>query len=413
MTIKRKIIKFLWWLQKYTNIDIMYVIKGSFWWMIGKAGIFLTSFVTMIFFGRWLPKEGYGTYQFIIAGLALFEIFTLPGINTALIKSITQKKEGTLCLALKTKIKWGKIGTFLCLGLSSWYFFQENSLLAIAFLLVALFLPFYTTFRIFIAFWSGRKRFDLQAKYNLLSSGLSTILLISTIYLTNNILIIISVFLSSHTFFDWLLYRKTKNQIKNDEKDENAIFFGKNLTIMSALQTVAQYIDKIIIWSFLGAIPVAIYTFAKEPIEKVKELIPIFPLALPKLGENKIDKKRKKRIILNFLQLFLITTPTAGLLTLMAPFIYKIFFPQYMESVVYFQALSIVVVFSPFLLLNASLIAEMKKKALYMINTGAPFLKIVLFFVLVPQLGIWGIIISIIIAEFIRGLITLYFFLKI
>lgn len=413
MKLKEKVMKLLNWSQKYTKTDMTYVAKGSFWWLVGKVGLFLISFATMVAFANWLPKEGYGIYQFVIAGLAILSIFTLPGLNTAIIKSIAQKKEGTLQLAVKERIKWGTIGAFLSLGLAGWYFLQGNNLLAAAFLLGALFVPFKETFHIFAFFWNGKKRFDLQAKYQVISAGLSTLLIIPTIYLTNNVLIIIAVFLASHTFFDFLLYKKTERQAIDNERDHQAIPFGKNLTLINTLQTAAAHIDKIIIWKFLGPVPVAIYAFALLPALRIQELMPITPLALPKLGENKIDGERKKGVISKFLRLFVVTIPAAAALILIAPFLYRLVFPQYMESVVYFQALSALIALSPFLLLSAALTAEMKKKALYVINTGAPLLKIILFFALLPSFGIWGIIAAILIAELLRGLLGLYFFLKI
>lgn len=413
MDLKENIIKLLRWSERFTKTDMAYVAEGSFWWLAGRAGLFVVSFMTMIAFANWLPKESYGKYQFILSALSIFAIFALPGINTALIKSITQKKEGTLRLAVKKKIKWGLIGSFLSLGLAGWYFLQGNNLLAVAFLLVALFLPFRETFHIFASFWNGRKRFDLQAKYQVISACLSAFFIIPAIYLTDNVLIIIAIMFTGHTCFDFLLYKKTEKQKINDEQDSTAISFGKNLTLISALQMAAAYLDKIIIWHFLGAIPVAIYSFAQQPIQKVQELLPIGALALPKLGENKIDAQRKKGIISKFLWLFLFAVPATATLILIAPFLYQLFFPQYMESVVYFQALSLLIVLSPFVLLSAALIAEMKEKALYIINIGAPLLKIILFFVLIPCFGIWGIVTAILITELLRELLGLYFFLRI
>jgi len=60
---------------------------------VGKVELFLISFAAMVAFGNWLPKEAYGTYQFVLTGLGLLGIFSLPGINTALIKSTAQKKD--------------------------------------------------------------------------------------------------------------------------------------------------------------------------------------------------------------------------------------------------------------------------------------------------------------------------------
>lgn len=409
---KKKLVNLLKWSQKYTKTDMVYIAKGGFWLIVAKVGLSAISFVTMIAFANWLPKESYGTYQFVVSGLGLLVIFSLPGINTSIIKSIAQKKEGNLPLALKTKMKWGVIGSSLSLGIAGWYFLQGNNLLAGAFILVALFVPFEQSFLIFQSFWNGRKRFDMRTKYSIISAGLAALLLIPAIYLTNNILIIITILLTSSTFLNWLFYYKTKKQTINNEEDPKAISFGKSLTLINALQTAATYLDRIIIWSFLGAVPVAIYSFAKQPIDKIRAALPIAPLALPKLGENRMNEGRKKGILSKFFKLFAVTVPAAAILALIAPFIYKLFFPEYIESVTYFQALSITVAISPFILLNTVLVAEMKKGALYAINTGAPFLKIILFLALIPHFGIWGIIAAILIAELLRGLLSLYFFLN-
>ena len=412
-TWKQKLLNWLRWSQKYTKTDMVYIARGGFWLTLAKIGLSAISLVTMIIFANFLEKTDYGIYQFVISGLALLAIFSLPGINTSIIKSIAQKKEGTLRLALKEKMKWGAVGSLLCLGVAAYCFFENNHLLAGAFLLGALFIPFKTSFHVFMSFWNGRKRFDLRAKYGVASAGLAALFLIPAIYLTNNVLIIIAVFLASHTFFDWLFYRKTLKQVANDEKDESCISFGKSLTIMNAVQTAAVYLDRIIIFYFLGAIPVAIYAFAKQPIDKIRDALPIIPLALPKLGERKIDEQRKKSVLLKFIKLFAVTIPAAILLAIIADPLYKLLFPQYTESIVYFQVLSATVAISPFLLLIAALTAEMKKRALYFVNTGAPVLKIILFLVLIPHFGLWGIIAAILIAEVIRGLLALYFFLKI
>jgi O-antigen/teichoic acid export membrane protein len=408
-----KLSTILKWSEKYTKTDMNYAVKGGFWLILAKVGLFAVSFLTMMAFAHWLDKTEYGTYQFVIAGLGLFALFSLPGINISLIKSIAQKKEGTFQLAVKEKIRWGVIGSFLSLGLAGYYFLEGNNLLASAFLIGALFVPFKQTFHIFAAFWNGRKRFDLRTKYQIASAALGAAFLILAVYLTNNVLIIIAVFLASHTFVDWFLYKRALKQTTNDEQDLAAISFGKNLTLMNSLQIAAEHIDKIIVWSFLGAPSVAIYAFAKQPIQKIRDALSIAPLALPKLGERKIDAQRKKGVFSKFLRLFAISIPAAAVLALIAPYLYGLFFPRYMESVEYFQALSTIVALSPFLLLNAALVAEMKKKALYFVNMGAPFLKIILFFALVPSFEIWGIVAAILIAEVIRGLLALYFFLKI
>jgi len=79
----------------------------------------------------------------------------------------------------------------------------------------------------------------------------------------------------------------------------------------------------------------------------------------------------------------------------------------------YFSNKFLVIFLVPFQLIESSLIVALKKKALYITSISTSCLKLVLFLILVPFWGIWGIVAAILIAEVLRSLLALYFFLKI
>ncbi|TSC75486.1 MAG: polysaccharide biosynthesis protein [Parcubacteria group bacterium Gr01-1014_30] len=377
----------------------------------GKIALLLISFVLMVGFANLLPRETYGKYQYLIAIISVLSIFTLPGIHTSMVKSIAQGKEGTMSLAMREKLKWGLLGSFFALLLAIWYSLRGNQALGAVFLLGAFFLPLLESFQIYLYFWNGRKRFDVQTKYEVFSAAMVALALLIALYISNDLLIIVSAFLLSHTFVDWLLYRKTLKHVANDEQDQRAISFGKHLTVMGVLSVAATHIDKLLLWKFLGAAEVAIYAFAQLPIHRIVTAIPITSLALPKLGKQNI-KEKKPDIMKKFYKLFFVFLPLALLLALAAPLIYKILLPQYLESVIYFQALSLMIALAPFSFLNAALIADMRQKDLYVINTASPFLKIALFFALIPFFGIWGVTASLLISQIFISCLTLFYFRK-
>jgi len=261
-------------------------------------------------------------------------------------------------------------------------------------------------------FWQGKKNFDIRAKSLMVINTLEAATFIPVLFFTNNIIIIFIAYFISRAIFRSLFFRFTLNKIKNQEIDKETLPFGKHLTLMQAIGLFAQQIDKIIIWQFLGPIPVAIYSFAQVPLQKIQGLIPISPLALPKLSEKSI-KEIKKGIFKKFLKLFLVSIPLTAFLILIAPLIYKILFPQYIESIPYFQVLALTLVFLPFSLLSTSFVAEMRKKELYITSVISPILKIILFLILIPFYGIWGIIFAILITQVCSSALTLYFFKKI
>jgi O-antigen/teichoic acid export membrane protein len=409
---KEKLINFIRWSEKYTETDMTYAVKGSFWIVFGKVGIFLVSFLKMFVFGRYIGQEAYGVYTFFLSMAAMLAIFTLPGINTSLVKAIAQKKDGTLDLAVKERLNFSFLGSLISLLIAGWYIYNINYTLALAFLIIAVFLPFYNAFSVFSPFWNGRKDFEKSNKYELLSVALVAVVTIPVVIFTNNPIIIIFALFGSQSLFNGLLLLKTRKEKKNEEVLEDAVTFGKNLTVMGAISALIEQVDKVILWKFFGPIPLAIYSFAQLPIQKIESAIPISTLALPKMGERDF-KEIKEGIMKKFKKLVLIFIPITFLVAFFAPFLYKIVFPQYIDSVPYFQAFSLLLLFAPFALLGTSLISEMKKKELYIIQTATPLFKIILFLIFIPLFQIWGVILAIILARLFSGIITFYFFKKI
>jgi O-antigen/teichoic acid export membrane protein len=409
--VKKRIAKILRWSEKYTETDMLYAAKGSFWVVFGRVGISIMAAIKMIAFGRYASQDVYGTYAFIISMTAILEIFSISGINTSLIKAIAQKKDGTLKLAVREKLKFSLIGSLCSLLIGGWYLYNQNYPLSIAFLIIAIFLPTQSVFPIFSSFWIGKQNFRKNSKYEFLSFSGVALITISVILLTNNPVLIIIAFFVSHSFLNGILLSKTLKKKENDEIMPEAISFGKNLSVMSAIAVLASQVDKIILWKFFGPIPLAIYSFARTPIQQIQSIVPIGTLAFPKIGEKNFQEI-KSGLIKKFKNLFLLFLPLTALVVIVAPYFYRIILPQYIDSIPYFQAFSLLLLFSPFAILSTSLLSEMKKRELYIIQIVMPLSKIVLFLALIPFFGIWGIIFSIITSELIGNILVFYFFKK-
>jgi len=412
MQLKQKIKEILLWSQKYTRTDMVYLAKGGFWWIFGEVVVAGISFLTMVAFSHWVSRNVFGTYQYIISTVAILGIFTLPGMQAALVRAVAKGKEGMLWLCAKTSFRWSLIGVVGCFSISGWYFLHQNFILGSSFLIASFLFPVPGISGFLFNFWQGRKRFDLQAKYSIIINILEAATFIPVLFFTNNLILIIFAYFISRSIFRALFFKLTLKKVKNQETDKETLSFGEHLTLMQAIGLFAQRIDKIIIWQFLGPIAVATYSFAQIPLQRIQGLIPISPLALPKLSERNV-REIKKGISRKFLKLFLLAIPLTLLLVLIAPLIYKILFPQYIESIPYFQVLVLSLLFIPFSLLSTSFVAEMRKKELYITSVITPILKIILFLILIPFYGIWGIISAILITQVCGNALIFYFFKKI
>lgn len=394
------------------GINTFATIKSGGFWVLGRAGIALLSVVIIMILTRVLSREDYGAYQYIMSVLAVLSITSLYGMDIATVQSFVNEKDGTLIRAVKTRIHWGLLGAGVALLFALWYFIQGNVTLGLAFSIGAVFAPFREAFSTFAAYWNGRSRFDLQAKYTFLSFFIHTIGMIIVALLFKNLLVVLGVFLLLHTVSDFFFYTKTKKSLRNTDIDREGISFGKHLSLMDAFEALAGYIDKIIVWQLLGGVPVAIYSLAQLAAQKVSEMMPIIPLALPKLSTmNLSESKGKIRKI--FYRSFLILIPIAALGALCAPFLFSIFFPNYPESVKYFQALLLLVPLAAFDLPYSALLVSMKTKELYFVRIGVPIIKIILLFIGVFLCGIWGAVFAVIGVKIVRGVLLLGYFSKV
>jgi O-antigen/teichoic acid export membrane protein len=408
---KKKINKILLWSEKYTKTDMVYLVHSLFWVGISKIFIFLFSFLLMLAFSHFTPKETFGSYQYVISVLGIISVLSLPGTNTSLVKSVAQGKEGTFQLIIKNRLKWSIYGSMVSICIGFWYIFNFNITLGITFLMSAIFLPFFFSYDSFEYFWNGKKNFKKSTLYNAMSTAIPLVAMIAILPFSKNIILIMLVFLFSNTIVRFIYNQKTIGQIKNNEVDPEAIKLGKSLTIIQGIDIFSNYIDKIFIWKFLGPIQLAIYSFAQIPIIKVIQLTPIQAISLPKLSEQNMVNN-KSIIMKAFLRLFLIMIPISILFILFIPMLYKVFFPQYQEAIPYVKTLGTLIALMPFTFITTTMIAQSRGSEMIGIQTTTFILKIILFFLFVPLYGIWGIIFTTIGIEITKGLMTIYLFLK-
>lgn len=393
--------------EKWTKTDMIYLAKGGFWLTLGQGVSSVSSFLLAIAFANLLPKETYGTYKYIMSIVSLLAIPTLAGMNTAIIQAVARGYEGSVMPAFKTKVKWGLLGGLASLILAGYYYFQGNNVLAIAFLITAVFIPFMDSFLVYDSYLNGKKDFKTLSNYAIIIRIVSMIVMIGTIFFTKNIFLIIASYFTINTLLRIIFFKITflKNKL-NTESDPETITYGKHLSLMGVLNIVSFYADKLLIFHYLGATELAIYVVAIAPTEQMKGLVKIMPaLTLPKFSSSNIDEI-KRRIWPKIIKLSLILFATSVLYILIAPILFKLIFPQYIQSLLYSQIFSLSLVLTgPIFILTTILQSEKKTKKLYKFNVISPAFNIIITFILIYKFNIMGAILAKILNYFINTII--------
>lgn len=410
---KQQLYALLRWTERYTKTDMVYFASGGGWSALGTVVSTLLALATAVAFANLLPKATYGTYQYILATVGILGIFGLSGIKTAIGYASARNKDQSFFDAIQAKIRWAFLSSAVSLGVGVYYFLQGNSLLGSAFIITAVFLPWWDVYGNYVPYLQGKKRFDKLSLYENGTQCINALAIVGTLLFTKNLLILLLAYFISWTAGRYFFYRRTLAvEPPNQERDPSLLSYGKHLSVMNIINVVASNADKFLLWHFLGAAQVAVYIFSLAiPLRAASTFSAINRLYFPKVAQQKFNDISKTLFRKIFL-LTLVTLTTTISYIVLAPYLFDIFFPQYLEAVPYTQIAALLIAAQPFSLLGTALSAHAKKKELYIYNIIPPIVQILSLLVLVPSLHILGAVIALLIGQMTESLLLTGIFIR-
>lgn len=412
--IKSKTKGLLRWSEKYTQTDMLYLAGGGFWLSLGQIVSSVAALLSSIAFANLLPKETFGVYRYVLSVVSILTIPALPGITTAITQAVAKGLDGTIIPALKAKIRWGLLSALASIVVAGYYYINGNNNLMLAFLISAAFLPFMDSFGLYTALLNGQKKFRVMTMYGAITQLAATGSLVTALFLTKNLALILLTYFASWTLMRYIFAKITiRKFLGNKEVDTGAIAYGKHLSLIKIANIVASYIDRLFVFHFLGAIPLAIYSLAIALPEQIKGLLSIFDnLAFPKFVDRTIEEL-KKSFKQRFLRLFLLGIFVIVAYIIISPFLYKLFFPKYHEAIFYSQLFVISMLNLSLFHATTALKAQKRIKELYISNLVSPLFQIAIMLLFIVWQGLLGLIIARIISRFFGSLLDTYLFFKI
>ncbi len=336
------------WLSRKFKTDVFYVAKSGFWLSLGQItsgiiGLFLTTI-----FANFLSKESYGTYSYILSIAGILTALSLSGMDTAVTRSVAMGREGSVRQSLVVRVKWGFWAGLLSAAAGCYYLARGNTTLAYGFFAAAVFLPVADPLTTYADFLKGRKLFSAQIICSIFSQLFVAASLTAAVYLTKNIPVIILTYFLAHSIANFFFYRLTfRKYPPNDVVDPAMIKFGRQMSFMQILTAFVNYLDRIIIFHFLGAASLAVYNIALAPAKRIESAFSIVSqMALPKLATRssaEIRTAMRRKI----LQLSVLALGITIFYIFTIPYFYNLFFPQYFEAIRYSQFYSIALVAVP------------------------------------------------------------------
>lgn len=411
---RNKTYHFLRWTEKWTKTDMVYLTKGGTWLTSSQIVSSVSALILSIAFANLIPKEVYGNYKYILSIVAILSIATLGEINTSLTQAIANGYKGSLLYPMKYRMKWGLLAAIASIFIALYYFINDNNNLGIAFIISSIFLPIMDPLLVYNSFLNGKKLFKNYAKYNVSVRILSILVMIGFLFFTHNLILIILIYFLSNTVIRAvILYIVTKKyHFNKKEKSKEIISYGQHLTVMGIINTIAGQLDKVITYHYLGAIELAVYSFAIAIPEQIKGVFKnINTLAFPKFSAQN-NTRYDKNFLHKLAKYILLTLLIFVAYIIAAPFIYKILFPQYHEAIFYSQIFALSLLAFPGGILITKLQSTKEKTKLYQFNFVTSMIQIILLFSFVKFYGLIGIILARVVTRFVSLIFSVYLYVK-
>lgn len=381
------------------KIDVIYLIKGGFWTTLSFGIGTLGSLLTMVAFGNLLPREAYGTYSYLVSLGSSLAFLTLSGAGSAVMRAVARGAENVAPEAVRMQLKFNLLATATISAVGIYYFLKGNHIFGASLIVLAFANPVSEAFNTYKQILIGKKRFDLMTHLSSLSTAFGVAATLVTLFLTDNVLILVIVYALVALLPNFFSYRKSLSLLDTSEPKKEDLYEMRrtsyHITGAGIIGTLALYVDKIALFQVAGPASLAVYSFALAGPDRLKGLVKSWlAIALPRLAETSLSEIRKvfyKRLAL----IMLAGGILAGLYAIGAPYLFHIFLPKYLDSIQYSRWLVIVMIVSPASVYIGSVFASQNMlRATYVLSLGNHLLRIGLFLFCGWMWQIWGLVIA-------------------
>ena len=401
------------WLEKKMRTDIRYLLRSGFWTSLHYFLNVSVGLVTTIALANLLDKEILGTYQFILATGGILSVLTLSGIGTALTRAVARGNDGILPYAVLQKLKWN---VFIALAgglVASYYFWQGDTTLGLAFLIIGACAPVIEGFQLYEPYLVGKKAFRELVTIGFWRKPLPLVAILTTLLFTQHIVLLVGAYYIAHALSVLAVYYTVRKKYTAQYKtDTELVPYSRHLSVLKIIGAINAHFDKIVIWHFLGPAAVATFTIAQITVRYTVGLLNnIATVAVPKFAESKLDilQKTLPGKVVRFSVLMSI-----GLLAywLAAPFVFQIIFPTYHDSIFISQILALVFVIAPFKLFSHAAAAQKLLRHQYLSSAFVLILTLTTLPLLIWYFGILGAAIAYVLNQFLTVFVWFWLFVR-
>ncbi|HRK98357.1 MAG TPA: oligosaccharide flippase family protein [Alphaproteobacteria bacterium] len=386
----------------------------NFLMVFALRGVQKIAAIIMIYFlVRGLSQEQFAFYSLVLTAMGLLSVFTLPELTTTITQSVARGFNGTYRKVMPLSFLTSWLGSFCLIGGSLWYYLNEANNNASALLIAAICFPFSMGLEQWKGLKKGLEDFKAIAWFSGQIYAIQSALITGSILLfPGNYVLPILFFCSTGMVRNIIQTIRALHFVKPDDKsEEGSMKYGIKATIYSFANTLANQLDKLLLYFFISPIDMALLVVAEKIPELIKNLIQdVANVMMPRFAKHKEYTKKTDKQLKILSGFFAIGIVVFAFLFLPL-FFESLFSSSYTDALPYAIALLCTIALGNFATLRSRFIMSKLDISSYRdITLGMSFTRIIASLILVPTMGLAGAVISTILYRLVMIGIVEYIF---
>ncbi len=312
-------------------------ISNTFWLNFTQVISGIAVFLFSYFVAKYIDKNTYGTYKYLLSTLSVFGAFGLSGIGVAITRTVARGYKNALYYGSIIYLKFSIIsfGISSCAGL--YYLVKGNGLFGWFFIIGGLIYPFMTISQFYNYYLLGKKDFKQYSFYALIPDIVPPIILTICIFAFQNIYSLLIAYIASTLICNGIFFIKTI-KVTGTGRDENfekeMSHQAKHLSLNNLMSGIVGQIDKFLVFQFIGPAQLASYTFSIAIPDFIKPFVKnINTVFFPTMTQSNSKSHLKKIMLVTIGSSILLALLIVFSYAISANFIFKTLFPNYIEAV--------------------------------------------------------------------------------
>lgn len=381
--------------QRHLRTDIRYFASGMSWLLASETVSHLTSIATTLALANLISPDVFGKYQYVQAVASLLVLASLPGIQVALARAVADGRDGALRVATTTRFRWALLGSAAGVSYGLGEVFRGEPSVGWSVIIVAVALPVSEPASLYVSFLTGRRLFKMQAVYSAATQVVLVCATLAALWLAPSLLWLTVAMIASTVLVNGVGFiTVVRRYVTNERSDVDLVSYGRSMTILQVVSVATLSLDRLLIYQMLGGEALAVFTMAMLFPRRFKGLLGLVgDLAFPKFVSRSAQAAASALPRKLMFEAAVVLAVTA-LYAASVPWIFRVFFPQYVDSILLAQVVSLYTLIGLSYPVGTFLQAHRRVRELYALQLGVFGFKALTFVVLTPWLGLWGAVIA-------------------